>query len=192
MGMFNALDIQVLESKYKGAVLDIRLPEQIIHEEPALKERMRVVFDRLLAAKRSKLHMMDVDSPLMRYLFKKAKEYSFGGMTAIVNGLNGEAFLTAVLRWQNDQGQRIRQEYTALLLNYDGSVTTNPEKFGEWLKGTNVIESTLEVDRNRAKKIYELSEKTVNTRLGKMSTKDLHPENRQWITAGWITNDAQP
>ena len=109
-------------------------------------------------------------------------------MTAIVNGLNGEAFLTAVLRWQNDQGQRLRQEYTALLLNEDGSITTNPEKFGEWLKGTNIIESTLELDRKRAEKIYEISEKTLNTRLAKMSTNDLHPENRQWITAGWIAN----
>jgi hypothetical protein len=45
-----------------------------------------------------------------------AEDHDFGGLCAKLAGLSGGAVMTALLRWQNDQGRRLRQEFTALLL----------------------------------------------------------------------------
>jgi hypothetical protein len=59
--------------------------------------------------------MLDLDSFLMQYLIEKAKSYDFMGLTAVLKteSLRGKAIITGLLRWQNEQGNRMRQEYTA-------------------------------------------------------------------------------
>jgi hypothetical protein len=184
-GMFKELEVEILANVHNGAILDIRLPEKIIEEEPGLRSRMQVTFDRVWAANRPNLHMMDLNSRLMQYLLNKAKAYDFGGLAAVVEGLNGEALITGILRWQNDHGQRMRQEYTALLAKSDGNIETNPSEFEGWLMGSK-IDGQLSVDRARFQALYDLFEKAANERLAAVSNRDLHPENLQWTSAGWV------
>jgi superfamily II DNA or RNA helicase len=186
-GMFKELEVEILANVHNGAILDIRLPEKIVEEEPGLRSRMQVTFDRVWAANRPNLHMMDLNSRLMQYLLTKAKAYDFGGLAAVFEGLNGEALITGILRWQNDHGQRMRQEYTALLAKSDGNIETNPSEFEEWLKSPK-IDGQLSTDRVRCQALYDLFEKAANERLAAVSNRDLHPENLQWTSAGWVGN----
>ena len=79
--------------------------------------------------------MMDLESPLFLYMLDIAGSYGFDGRVAKICGPgNSVAVITAMLRWQNDQGKRMRQEYIACLVKDDGSVGTNPEEFVEWLR----------------------------------------------------------
>ena len=74
---------------------------------------------------------MDLECQLFRYFIEKAKGYDFGGICAGLTGLQGRALMTAVLRWQNDQGMRMREEYMAMEIDEDGAVTVNSPEFSE-------------------------------------------------------------
>jgi hypothetical protein len=184
-GMFNLLGVEILQSVHKGTVLDIRLPEEVLEDLPGMKSRMQVTFDRVMAASRSNLHMMDLESPLMKYLLHSAKSYDFEGLSSVIQRLEGEAIITGVLRWQNDQGHRMRQEYTALLAATDGSVQVNPQAFSDWLSQP-ASSAELTPTREQSKAFYNLFEDAAEQRLEEISNQDLHPENKQWTSAGWV------
>jgi hypothetical protein len=179
------LGIEITEELHKGAVLVLKLPD-------ALRERLnmrgtvlRVTFDRDYVSARTGTQMMDFESAFFQLLVSKAKDYDFDALVAKLGGVEGEALLTAMLRWQNDQGQRMRQEYAAVLLGADGSREVNPESYQRWL-----LEPAHEVQhgvaKDRAKFLREAAETELDGRLAEVSNADLHPENRQLIGAAWL------
>ncbi len=89
-----------------------------------------------------------------------------------------------MLRWQNDQGKRIRQEYVACLIKNDGRVGTNPEEFVEWLKKP-ATAGSITGDRETARRIIKIAISSMDDRLEEISNVDLHPENMQLVTACW-------
>lgn len=183
-GMLKQLHIDVVGTSHNGTVFDIRLPDAI-SQELELKQRWRITLDRDLSARRSDIHMMDFNSPLFNYLFEKARSFDFGGVCAGLKDLAGQALITAMLRWQNDQGMRMRQEYTALLVHGNGNVEVNPQVLGEWL--LRPANDGVDVgDREQGQRIISLAEEAMDKRLGEVSNADLHPENRQLINAGWV------
>ncbi len=186
-GMFHLLGIEILSQHFNGAVLEIRLPENITDSLPLLSSRLTITFDRVLASKRPKLHLMDLNSQLMSFLLEQAKSYAFGGKTAGIKGIKGRSILTGVLRWQNDQGQRVRQEYTALQVHEDGNVEINPDSFCEWLKHS-AIDYEVLISREQCKENFVRFETAADHRLKSVSSRDLHPENRQWVSGAWCEN----
>lgn len=95
------------------------------------------------------------------------------------------AILTSLLRWQNDQGQRRRQEYTAYGVAADGQVSVNPDVFGEWLKYP-AQTGDVAIDRKQNKGWFLAAEKAADQRLAEVSNQHLHPENNQWVSGAWI------
>jgi hypothetical protein len=184
--MFQQLGIDILSRHFNGGMLEVRLPEEILEAVPSLRARLSITFDRALAAQKHKLHMMDVNSPLMTYLLDQAKSYSFGGMTAVIQGDFGQSVLAAILRWQNDQGERMRQEYTAIGIDKNGKINLNPDSFSEWLKQpASSIETS--VSREACREFFAKCEEASHLRLHTVSNRDLHPENRQWVSGAWIS-----
>ncbi len=100
--------------------------------------------------------MLGMDFFLMQYLIRKAKSYEFMGLSAVIqsDNLEGAAILTSLLRWQNDQGQRMRQEYTAYEITADGQVTVNPQNFSEWMKQS-AQTGDVTIDREQNKSWFE-------------------------------------
>lgn len=133
--------------------------------------------------------MMDMESSLFGYLLDYAKSYTFDGRVALIgNHKNAQAVLTAMLRWQNDQGVRMRREYVACLVGEDGTAYFNPEEFVEWLKVPAVsADHNSGKDKKTAYDIIKKAEKIMDLRLSDMSNVDLHPENRQFVTASWAS-----
>lgn len=187
VGMFDRLDIEVVETAYNERLLHIRLPEKVKNDLGVERSRYQVTLDRGLAINRPNTHMLDLDSFLMRYLIERAKSYDFMGLSAVINSqsLEGGVLLTSLLRWQNDQGGRMRQEYTAYWVKKNGDVQINPNQFTDWLKErgvTGALSSSMKTNQD----IFKKAEVAADQRLKSVSNSHLHPENNQWISGAWL------
>jgi superfamily II DNA or RNA helicase len=186
-GMFTILGIEVVERSHNDLLWHIRLPEALMTELDTKRSRWEVTLDRLLAGNRTNTHMLDLDSFLMQYLLNKARSYDFLGLCAVIcsAGLPQVALLASILRWQNDQGQRRRQEFTAYGVAADGSVALNPEAFSEWLKLPAQTGSHVP-DREQNQRWFKAAEQVADQRLAELSNRNLHPENNQWVGGAWV------
>lgn len=182
-GAMGALNIQILETTHKGKVMRIALPDDVAEAIGVAGRRMNITLDRDIASRRKDIQMMDLNSSLLRYLLNHVKDYRFDGRVAMLNNL-APAVITAMLRWQNDQGVRMRQEYTSFLVDDNGQIESNSDKFSTWLMhpaedGENIP------DRKIAKKYFSEISKAMQNRLGEISNSDLHPENYQVVSGGY-------
>lgn len=185
-GMFHQLGIEIVDTSHNGRLWHIRLPEAVQTALGTTRSRYEVTLDRVLAVNRPNTHMLDLDSYLMQFLLQQAKSYDFMGLSAVIRGLPDTAALTtSLLRWQNDQGQRRRQEYTAFAITADGRVRVNPEAFGEWLKQP-AETGTVTTDRKQNEQWFNAGERAADQRLAEVSNRHLHPENMQWISGAWV------
>jgi len=183
-GMFALLDIEVVRRLHGGTVLELKLPDALLEALPGQSSRIRVTFDRERAAGRRDLEMLDFHSRLFRHLIERAQAHAFGGVCASIRDFDGRALLTAMLRWQNDQGMRMRQEFTAVEVDMEGDAALNPERFSRWL-----LEPASAGDppggRTEGERLLAAGRGALERRLARVSNRDLHPENLQLVTAGW-------
>lgn len=184
-GMFAVLGIEIVSGHPASQVLTVRIPEDIADKLPQLRRVLQVTFDRELASRRPQLHMLDLDSLLVRFLLRVAKSYEFGGKTAVIQGMAGRAISTCILRWQNDQGRRLRQEFAVFSVDDKDEVEVNPASFAEWLSESQQ-DGVNEPNREEAKSHRFCFERAVEDHLASICNRDLHPENRQWIGAAWV------
>ncbi len=189
LGMFRQLGIEIVETTHNNLLWHIRLPESIQKNLGVSKSRYEVTLDRILAINRPGTHMLDLDSFLMQHLIHKAKSYEFMGLSAVIRseGLGGAAILTSLLRWQNDQGKRLRQEYTAYKIAVDGRVTVNPQTFSEWLKQPAETGGVASIEREQNSSWFVAAEGAADRRLAEVSNQHLHPENNQWVSGAWVS-----
>jgi superfamily II DNA or RNA helicase len=185
-GMFRQLGIQVVQSTRGGQVMDIRIPDPIQKELGLAGSRRRVTLNRTLAAEGPSVEMLDFGSPLFRLLVTKARSYDFDGRVAAVGGMPGRALVASMLRWQNDQGRRMRQEFAVALVREDGRVESNPTVFSDWL--LQPAQDVPGADREAAERLWGLAEASLDQRLGAVSNADLHPEGRQPLSAAWLNS----
>lgn len=185
-GMFRALNIEIVESTHNDHVLHIRLSESVQKELGVTRSRYEVSLDRVLATSRPGTHMLDLDSFLMQYLVRKAKSYDFLGLSAVIRSdkLDAKAVLTSLLRWQNDQGQRRRQEYTVYSVGEGGEISINSEAFAEWLKHP-AETGDVSTDREQNEAWFTAAEAAADQRLAEVSNQNLHPENNHWVAGAW-------
>jgi hypothetical protein len=182
------LGIEVAERTYKSSLLRIRLPEQVMNEmgmAPKASPRLDATLDRQLAAHRPGIHMLDLNSPLMQYFLRKARDYDFGGLAAVVQGnaLGEGALFGAMLRWQGLQGKRMRQEFVTIQIN-EGRTQLNTAAIGQWLLQP-AQAAELNPTPEHCKALFAYAESAVNQRLASVSNRYLIPENLQWASAGW-------
>lgn len=188
LGMFRQMSIEVVETSFDSSLLHIRLPDSLCDELRVNRIKYEVTLDRELAINRPNTHMLDLDSFLMQYLIKTAKSYDFMGLSAVIqsDSLGEGAILTSQLRWQNDQGNRMRQEYTAYWVQPNGEVLINPEAFSYWLKNSGTT-GNIEPSREHSKMLLGQATLAADKRLHEVSNMYLHPENNQWVSGAWLT-----
>lgn len=190
MGMFNLLNIEIIETTHSNELWHIKLPDDLITKLGIRKSRWEVTLSRDLVAKRPDTVMLDLDNFLMKHLLEVAKSYEFMGHTAILetNLLDGSALISGFLRWQDENGNRQRQEYLTWQVLDDGTVVTNPENIGklliskiergEYRKSTNLINQQL----------FDYVEKAAERRLRQVASRWLHPENIEIVASAWLTS----
>lgn len=187
LGMCNQLGIELSEETHKGAVLQLKFPDEL-RERLGLKATyLRVTFEHEYSNQTTKALIMDFETTFFRFLVEEAKKLQFDGLLASINGLQGEVLFTAMLRWQNDQGHRMRQEFTTILVNSAKQVTTNTSAVSDWL-----LQPATDGDNTGskvyAKALYQTAIDAMEMRLAKVANDDLHPENRQLINSAWLNS----
>ena len=187
-GLVKFLDISVLETTHKGKVMKINLPDNIAAEIGMGGNQLRITLDRDIASRRKEIQMMDLESPFFRYILAYAKDYKFDGRVAQLSKLSGQSAISAMLRWQNDQGVRMRQEFISVLVNEDGSTENNSIEFINWLMSPSV-DGEFFGGPSAAKTTYQTALTAMNGRLGEISNEFLHPENIQIVSCGWCSGD---
>lgn len=181
-GIVEQLGIEVMETTNGGSVLRIRLLDELAEKIGLRGRQLRITWMRELATHRSDIHMMDLDSPLLREMLSQAKSYSFDGRVASVEGLDATCVTTAMLRWQNDQGMRMRQEFAAYLLRSDETVDRNPEDFSRWL-AHRTEDGRRTLRQEEAKQALLTLEHEMDQRLAEVGNQYIHPENIQLLGA---------
>lgn len=182
-GMINQLGIKITASTHNGRVLTVNIPSNLVENYSLKRSKFLICFERELAAANRRREMMDFDSLLFKMFITESKRYRFDGRVAGLNGLKSPALIAAILRWQNDQGIRQRQEFSVEAIYENGAVEHNPEWFSEWLTKP-VEDSKLELNRKTARFFLKRAEKAMHDRLETISNLDLHPENIQPLAAG--------
>ena len=189
LGMFSQVGIEVIELILKDQLVRIRLSEAARHKigmSPKSSLRLDVTVHRELAASRPGVQLLDLNSPLMKYLLREALSYDFGGHVAAFQhpGLGTGAMFGAMLRWQSLQGKRMRQEFVMSHVE-EGLVLLNPATVNRWLlePATGLaLQSTPE----HSKALFACAENAINQRLESVTSRYLMPESLQWAAAGWI------
>lgn len=183
-GMFNQLGIEIVTTLHQDLVMEIRLPESVVSELSIRKSRWRVTLDRNWASARSDIHMLDLESPLMKLLLKRATSFPFNGRIAGVANLPEKALLAAFLRWQNEHGRRMRQEFVIANVGSKGSVAINPKSASDWLGKMGTDGSGLPASSS-TKEWLNAAKTALDNHLLAMSNNDLHPESLEWTGAAW-------
>ena len=132
--------------------------------------------------------MVDQNLKLFRHMLDFAKQYKFDGKMASIGTLPGEAIVTGILRWQNDQGKKMRQEYNAFLIDDSGAVEKNPNSFSLWLKDPAAETEAVNVEIANMKKLQKIYVQSINSRLSEVSNVDLHPESYQLVSGALIAS----
>jgi ERCC4-related helicase len=186
-GMFDLIDVEVLDKTHKDQVWHIRLSDLFAQELGVKKTRYEITFNRSISVNRANTEMMDLDSFIFKALLEKAKAFDFGGLSAVIKGndLSGSAILCSFLRWQNEVGVRQRQELLTWQIDSNGTVVENPDSFGEWLKHS-AIAGKVEQNRTQNKQLYSSIEKVAEDKLHSKSNQWLHPEGVSPISAAWV------
>ena len=188
MGMIAQLNIKIIETTHKGAVWKLDLPDTIRNDLALRNQTIIVTLDRDIAARRKNIHMMDLNFHLFNYFLKTAMKYSFDGRVCRIKDLDGSALIMAILRWQNDQGIRMRQEYLATLVKENGENEQNSKTVSNWLNNS-AQDGQKMVDTIAGETLLDSVKDTIDQRLDFISNNELHPEYRQIVSAAWCSQE---
>ncbi|WP_299021913.1 DEAD/DEAH box helicase [uncultured Photobacterium sp.] len=187
-GMCQILNIEIFNRTHSQRIWHLKLPEQVMKKLGTRRSKCEITFDRPLAKLRPGTVMMDMSSELLTFLVKTASSYRFEGKTAAVVGHQsmGDAFMAGLLRWQNDLGLRMKQEFSAFTIK-NGKVGNNPATLGQWLLDPAQYGDT-DTSRDNNRYIFEQCDSAANSILAQKANNHLFPEEVEWVGAAWVTS----
>jgi len=186
-GMLAALGCEAAAAA-DARILRIRLSEAVHKAVAGVGRVFSGTTDRSLAQEQPNLAMLDMTHPLVVHLLDAARAYDFQGLTAPIEFDDATALVPALLRWQNDSGQRMREELSAVAIRPDGQLSTATVEFSEWLldpAATPPPPSCLRDAQQQAAKTVSLA---FDDLLARRSNEDLQPENVEWVAAAVCLN----
>jgi hypothetical protein len=184
VGMFIEAMLPMIAAKieavlYGGRVLELRLPEDLRGDFPEFKARtlVRVTTDRRLAQRLADVVLLDFESSFFTHLISVAKRPDFGGMYAPLNLQSPHNGMVGAykLRWQNDQGEPIVDEFVVLHSDGADAVAANPAFLTAMLRQD--TPTARQPNANLAERRAGLARlrKAAEVRLAAESTRFKHP-----------------
>jgi superfamily II DNA or RNA helicase len=178
-GMMPIIDATIEQQQYGGAVLEVRLPEDCRGQFAEFGQRtlVRVTTDRRLTQRLKDVVLLDFETPFLQHLIATAKAHRFDGLYAVAASSAGaDGLLAAVkLRWQNDQGEPLTEEFLALFKPKDGPITANPPFLVEWLISPLTSIMPPNTEPKSRKEAFDAILQEAGRRLGDESTRFKHP-----------------
>lgn len=177
--MLPMLGAKIQTEQYEGQVLEVRLPDDMrgYFAEFGQRTVVRLTTDRRMAQRLRDVVLLDFETKFFQYLIDFAKSQEFDGMyAATTSGSGAIGTLAAVkLRWQNDQGEPLTEEFVTLFAETNGRIETNPPFLTEWLVSTVRYASPPNPNRKQRKDIFERILADADKRLAAESTRFKHP-----------------
>jgi superfamily II DNA or RNA helicase len=174
-------------TRHNGNVLEIRLPEQLRGKFPEFAQRavISITTDRRLAQRFKDIVLLDFETDFFRYLIVNAKSHEFDGYYAAAQSPPGIAGALGafILRWQNDQGTVLTEEFFPAFTALDGSVEGNPSFLARWLVSPLSSFDPPRTDRDTRKRTFDKLVDSANRRLATESTKFKHPNRLVYLAA---------
>ena len=185
--MLPVAGIDLQTTLYDGEVLEIRLPEDIQGKFPEFGRRtvVRVTTNRRLAHRLRGVELLDFETKLFQYLIKLAKSQKFDGLYAsVLSPVGGPGILAAFkLRWQNDQGKALTEEFVPLFATAGGEISENPPFLAKWLVSQVTSAPVPNMNRENRRKSYDSLVEMANRILDSKSTRFKHPNGRVDLAA---------
>ena len=178
---------------YNGSVLQIRLPDDLRGRFPEFFQRtvVRVTTDRRLAQRLQNVVLLDFENRFFQYLINEAKNQHFDGIYASVRSpIDSEGTLSAFrLRWQNDQGDALTEEFVTVFRNAQGEFKFNPPFLTAWLLIDPKTSPVLDEDHQQRPNIFDSLLGEADRRLANSSTRFKHPNSLVTLAAADFRHD---
>jgi superfamily II DNA or RNA helicase len=186
-GMLPLIGARVDHETHGGEILEIRLPEERRGEFGEFGQRtvVRITTDRRLAQRLPDVVLLDFEAEFFQYLIEHAQSHDFDGLyTSIDTGSGARGMLTAFkLRWQNDQGEPLTEEFLPVFLGSDGKAEINPPFFAALLAdGASAVPVPNAPPPGRDEAFQRLVDRA-NRRLAEESTRFKHPNGMVYLAA---------
>ena len=185
--MLPFIDVSLTATRHNSKMLEIRLPEDLRGRFPEFAQRtvVNVTTDRRLAQRFKDIILLDFEAPFFRFLIDHAKSHEFDGFYAAAESPPGtEGALGAfMLRWQNDQGAVLTEEFVPVFVTFDDRVECNPSFLAQWLRSSLVSSPTPNVDRESRSRTFDKLLDAANRRLAAESTRFKHPNGLIYLAA---------
>ena len=178
-GMLSIKGVRIESELYNGGVLEIRLPDNMRGNFAEFGRRtvVRITTDRRIAQRARDVVLLDFETPFFQDLIEFAKSEQFDGFYAATNSsAGGRGTLAAVkLRWQNDQGDPLTEDFVTLFTSSNGVIETNPPFVSHWLVSPVMTAQAPKMDREERRKTFNSIMVVANQRLSAESTRFKHP-----------------
>lgn len=178
-GMLPLIGTVIEDNLYDGRVLQVRLDEEMRGQFPEFGQRtvVRVTTDRRLVLDLKDVVLLDFETAFFQHLIATAKSHKFDGIYASVRSPTGADGVLAAfrLRWQNDQGDTLTEEFVSLFGNAGGRTESNPQFVAEWLVSRLESGPVPTGDQNQRGAIFDMLVKEANRQLAADSTRFKHP-----------------
>lgn len=179
------IDLQT--TLYDGDVLELRLPKDIQGEFPEFGRRtvVRVTTNRRLAHRLQGVVLLDFETKFFQHLIELAQSQPFDGLYASIVSTVGERGVLAAfkLRWQNDQGKALTEEFVPLFATAKGKVSENPPFLTEWLMSQVTSAPVPRFGRKSRHEAYNGLVEVADSILASKSTRFKHPNGRVDLAA---------
>jgi hypothetical protein len=178
-GMIPLIGATLEAQPHGGALLEIRLPDELRGRFPEFGQRtlVRITTDRRLAQRLADVVLLDFESGFFAHLIALAKSWAFDGLFACTESAEGASGALAAfkLRWQNDQGEPLLEEFLPVFRHPNGRTEGSPSFLGSWLVSPAADAPVLAEDRETRRAVFQSVEQYANARLAAQSTRFKHP-----------------
>lgn len=185
--MLPFVGVEISARAQDGRVLEVRLPETLRGQFREFGRRtvVRITTDRRLAQRDPEVVLLDFETSFFRHLIRLAQDPAFGGTYAALPAAFEERGALAAwrLRWQNDQGDPIAEEFLVLHASPDGRILANPPFVREWLRTPRGGPGVDPPAQNGRKELLQLLQRQAEARLGSDSSKFKHPNGLVLLAA---------
>ena len=185
--MLPLLGIETVRSLHQDEVVEIRLPDDMQGQYPEFGRRIvvRVTTERRRAQTLRDVVLLDFESMFFQDLIRHAKDQAFDGLFAATAApLTSQRFLAAFkLRWQNDQGDPLTEEFVSLVIDRNGKIQKNPPSLIQWLLETSPSYEPADVSKQDRARIFRQLEAYASNLIGSGSSRFKHPNGLVQLAA---------
>jgi ERCC4-related helicase len=172
---------------YDGRVVELRLPEALRGEFPEFKARtvVRVTTDRRLAQRLDGVVLLDFESSFFTHLIAMAKRPEFGGTYAPLAPQAPQGGMVGAykLRWQNDQGEPMVEEFVVLHSHDEEPVVANPSFLAALLRQEMATAGQPNADLPERRASLARLRRAAELRLADENTRFKHPNGLVLLAA---------